>query len=349
MFTIRLNQKFSITLLYFLWISLIDWKALCLEPLCRSLPDLKPCKFSQNSIFCDNIRGNFNLDNISSIVDTKCTNGSFYEFSLYNSSAEKIGNVFESVSFKLISITNNQNLSSISEKAFAGSEDSLSIINVIENHNLSDSETNHSSILEWITMFREVDYIIIHDNGINELTNQLFTNDKHRFQQLSYINLYHNNISRIESKSFVDLIEIKSINLGQNQIGFIDESAFVLSPNITSAQISIDRNKLDSTSFASNWFAIKSDNTSAKIVIDLSHNNISYLDQHIFKNILDHNYDIDLILDDNPFQCDCRAKWLIIDRDSYKNKVRAECPDRTYFWVKTEKDFQHCNSTYDSV
>ena len=324
---------------------ILNGKIFCWESLCASMPDLKPCKCLQNSIICDNIRDDFHLENISKILDSYGNNSVFAKFSLFNTSVEKIEEVFNCVAFKLISITDNKNLSQMSNKAFFGSRETVSVMNVLQNNNLSNSKTNQSLIFDLMTQFQEIEYILLEKNAIYSLSNRVFNSNYNKFVELSYINLRENNITRIESKTFIDLPKLKSINLGQNKINFIDDSAFLLSPNITTALIAIDSNKLNSSSFASNWFSMKLLNSSAKIDIDLSHNNIEYLDQHVFEAILSSKYNIVLNLRYNPFKCDCRSKWLVSNNNLYKSKVRRiTCEDQKDLFDKTLTDFANCSS-----
>ena len=321
----------------------VETKIFCFQDLCLSLADLKPCKCLQNSIVCHNIRGKFDLENVSKILDSNRKNSLFAEISIYNTSIEKIGDVFKSVAFDLISITDNKNLSVISEKAFSGSGNNATVINVLGNSNFSNCSVNQSLVFDLMAQFNKIHYILMEKNSICNLSNRVFNSNP--FNEFVYLNLRENNITRIESKTFIGLKRLKIINLGQNKINSIRESAFELSANITTASIFIDYNKLNSSSFAPNWFSLKSLNSSAKIDIDFSNNNIEFLDQHIFEPILSSKSSIILTVRYNPFKCDCRSKWLVSNKNLYKTKVRwMTCEDKKDIWLKTDKDFTNCSS-----
>ena len=337
------NQRFKLWTIRSVWfvvsiLLILNSQIYCIKSLCKSLPDLKPCKCLQNSIECNNIQGDFHLENISQILDSKRNSSVFAEFSLYNTSIKKIGNVFKSVAFELISISDNKNMTQISDKAFSGSRESLDIINVLENDNFSNLSTDQNLIFDLMTQFKSIRYILLPKNAISSLSNRVFHSNYDKFVSFSYLNLRENNITRIESKTFIDLPKLQSIN-------FIGESAFVLIANITTAFIAIDSNKLNSSSFASNWFSLKLVKTSANIDIDLSHNNIEYLDQQIFETILSPKYNIVLTLRYNPFKCDCRSKWLFSNKNLFESKVRwMTCEDKKDIWLKTQTDFANCSS-----
>ncbi len=318
-------------------------KITCFRSLCPSPEDINPCKCISNSIQCHNIWKNFDLENISTKLDSKKSNTTFAEFTLYNTTITKIGNIFKSVAFNHISISDNKNLTYISANAFSGSEATLPIFDVEGNVRLSNPPPNERNIFDASTQFVNVKYILLPHNGLTSIPDHAFHSNHSDLHQLTYLNLRQNNITRIPTEAISNLAKLSSINLGQNKINSIAKSAFVLSANITSALISIDYNQLNSSSFEGNWFSLKELNSSAKVDINLSNNNITYLDQHIFEELLSPKYNIVLTVDSNPFKCDCKSKWLIINKKLLKSKVRGiKCEDKTDLWLKTDKDFTGC-------
>lgn len=318
-------------------------KITCFQPLCPSPEDINPCKCISNSIECHNIWKNFDLENISTKLDSKRSNTTFAEFSLYNTTITRIGNIFKSVAFDHISISHNKNLTYISANAFSGSEASLPIFNVEGNVRLSNPPPNQRNIFDVSTQFVNVKYILLPHNGLISIPDHAFHSNHSDLHQLTYLNLRENNITRIPTEAITDLAKLSSINLGQNKINSIAKSAFVLSANITSALISIDYNQLNSSSFERNWFSLKELNSSAKVDINLSNNNITYLDENIFEELLSPKYNIVLTVNSNPFKCDCKSKWLIKNKKLLKSKIHGiKCEDKKDIWLKTDQEFTSC-------
>jgi hypothetical protein len=103
--------------------------------------------------------------------------------------------------------------------------------------------------------------------------------------------------------------------------------------------ILLQNNKLNSTCFEVGAFT----NSKRHLNINLSDNQLTYLDDKIFGPILHLDSMSTITIKNNPLECDCRSKWLIKDKDRMKVQVlEAKCKNGKILWDLTLNNFTTC-------
>lgn len=141
---------------------------------------------------------------------------------------------------------------------------------------------------------------------------------------LETIRIINSQLSSISDFTFAKLPKLKWIDLSDNQIDRISSNSFYL-PSETNEplKISLSGNKLSSDKIQPGSF----DNITRPVTIYLNNNNLQSLREKVFGKLLRRsNYVI--YVDDNPFICDCRHRWLFDRKTENINQLREmKCVD----------------------
>lgn len=140
---------------------------------------------------------------------------------------------------------------------------------------------------------------------------------------LESIDLSHNSISKIEPYAFAELHEVSLIDLSKNNLRSIESNSLLVKSSSRHLVISLRGNEL-------NKLAMDTFGNHHPHAIDLSRNNLTYLDELAFAPLLTNNTVIDV--DGNPFSCTgCDLyKWLVeLDREYLLNVLNFACTDDT--------------------
>jgi hypothetical protein len=301
---------------------------------CPSADLLYPCRciFEQNfnvrtSIHCLNIGERFKLRKIFDEI-------------------KKVGHNFDYLSEIWI---NNTMIENIYHEIFAGLKLENFFSGLVVSHNKNLSHIHPEA-------FRDFDpeFIYIHDNP--KLKNKIFSAIKN-LKHVSEYHLFNNNIEKIPRAAFKNARSVYYIGLQNNLINHISTHAFSMLHEMKEDEtlhvINLKNNKLNSRSFELGAFEGLHSSFNCRPIcweIQLSFNNISYLDEKIFAPFLNSecvssknkSY---LLVDKNPFVCDCRMKWLIDNKDRYKNSVigiLCKNDNNRDFWTYSAEDFENC-------
>ena len=71
------------------------------------------------------------------------------------------------------------------------------------------------------------------------------------------------------------------------------------------------------------------------------------MDETVFSPVLEIKNDLFLALWNNPFECDCRSKWLLNNVDYYKKRLHGlRCQDKRDIWDYQFEELGNCTETY---
>ncbi|KAG8450501.1 hypothetical protein GDO86_002963 [Hymenochirus boettgeri] len=126
---------------------------------------------------------------------------------------------------------------------------------------------------------QKLEYLYLNDNLLNELPENSFRG----LRKLKMLNLGGNFIRNVSNVWFQDLVELEVLYLDRNKISYIEEGAF--------------------------------ENLTSLVTLHLNSNNLTTLPFDVFRPV----YFLGrLFLFRNPWECDCRIKWLRDWMDNYK-------------------------------
>ncbi|KAM4795709.1 nyctalopin [Rhinophrynus dorsalis] len=126
---------------------------------------------------------------------------------------------------------------------------------------------------------QKMEYLYLNDNLLNDLPENSFKG----LRRLKLLNMGGNFIKNVSSVWFQDLVELEVLYLDRNKISYIEEGAF--------------------------------ENLTSLVTLHLNSNNLTTLPFEVFKPV----YFLGrLYLFRNPWECDCRIKWLRDWMDNYK-------------------------------
>jgi len=136
-----------------------------------------------------------------------------------------------------------------------------------------------------------------------------------------------------------------NISFANNRIALIGDYAFnfekVQNPynSLTTIIIDLTKNHLNDKSFAKYALNISEDFV---VELNLSSNNLTHLDEFVFKQFLESDPGNKLIVSDNYFICDCRSKWIL--KKNYKIKGMYCQTHELFIHVLDESDLIKCQS-----
>lgn len=312
----------------------------------KPCPPVEPCKCVYNSISCDNIWEEFDLKKVASSIYRNISNHYYAEFTVRNTSLTAIDKVFinSSITFGLIFISDNKNLTYVHPEAFRGSVETVRTISVSGHNQLNNDPPDETSIFKYAAKFcNSTATILLNKNHLTVLpTNSFAPTPECEHENLTYVNLQDNKIGTIRKLAFNNLIYLKKVLLNHNLIEYVETNAFVFSPNVSNILVALDHNKLTPESFEMEWFFLDNLNTSIPIYIDLSYNKeLAYIPEDVFAPLLASKYKVVMDFHYNPMKCDCRTKWLVEKVDRMKIKW-YECADGRDIRDYTLDDFRDC-------
>ncbi|KAI1297868.1 hypothetical protein HDE_04350 [Halotydeus destructor] len=143
---------------------------------------------------------------------------------------------------------------------------------------------------------------------INMSQNRLLGLPKDLFLNVLNANFSYNQIQEIPRNSF---FKFTTVDLSHNLIHSVRKMAFQFE-FYTNSKILLSHNRLSDASFEKDFAPQHS------VILDVSSNQLTYLDRNIFDNL--HR----LTALNNPLKCDCRMKWLATDKYF---TIAAKCPN----------------------
>lgn len=163
---------------------------------------------------------------------------------------------------------------------------------------------------------------------------------------LSLVSITDNQIGNVGDNAFFDLTSLTKLDLYNNQISKITAETLAFDfPSNKTLEINLENNRLDSASFDRNWY-IK---TRRPLILNLTNNKMTYLSEHIFSAFINREHENMLIVDKNPFLCDCKAKWLVEDNEYYQKKVKGmKCQDQRDIFDWKISEFSQCVDKADT-
>ncbi len=166
-------------------------------------------------------------------------------------------------------------------------------------------------------------------------------------EYLDLVSITDNQIENVGDNAFFDLTSLTKLDLYNNQISKItSETLAFASPSNKTLEINLENNRLESASFDRNWY-IK---TRRPLRLNLINNKITYISEHIFGAFLNREHENMLVVEKNPFLCDCKAKWLVEDNEYYKNKVKGmKCQDQRDIFDWKISELSQCVDNCDTI
>ena len=115
-------------------------------------------------------------------------------------------------------------------------------------------------------------------------------------------------ITELNGSPFYNLPNLKTLDLKYGNISYISSNTFKFKDRkADSLFIMLSGNKLNGSSFEIGAFM----NISGSVDLDLSYNQITYLDEQVFAPFLNAHQDNKINLYKNPMNCsDCRSYWV---------------------------------------
>lgn len=235
---------------------------------------------------------------------------------------------FGEISFVNIDLFFNQQLQSIDLSIFGKSNETLETL-------LIQGSPMNVTIFSEINQYPHLTTVILANNHLSDLPVDAFARIPQT--ELSYLDLTYNNLTRLTNQTFYQLTSLQRISLDHNAITTIDSQAFDF-VNANESQlllIFLRHNNLTSDSFVADSFV----STERTIFLYLNNNRITHLPEPVFKPILAQKNDLFVALWSNPFECDCRSKWLLSDISYYKKRLHGiRCRDKRELWDLTVAD-----------
>lgn len=245
-------------------------------------------------------------------------------------------NIFGDVSFKQLDFFNNLDLVEFElEQAFNNSRETLHTL-CIQGSDL----TNSSNIFSELAKFEKLETVILSNTMLLGLPDRMFEGSN--MTDLTYLDLSSNNISSVGRRVFAQLPEIHRLNLDNNQLTYIYNDTFDFDHEESKLLLIFLRfNQLNSSSFEPGLFQ-KVEKT---VFLYLNHNNLTHLPEEVFRPVLEIKGDLFIAMWNNPYECDCRSKWLLNNVEYYKKRVHGiKCGDKRDIWEYTFEEL-HCELT----
>lgn len=249
---------------------------------------------------------------------------SFTSLRLENTAIRNLTNLalFGNITFINVDIFFNNELRDIDLSILSKSNATLETL-------LIQGSPLNSSIFGDVNQFSLLTTVILANNHLPDLPDRAFGLAPQ--SDLSYLDLTYNNITKLTNRTFYQLSSLQRISLDHNSIGLIESEAFDF-VNANESQlllIFLRHNNLTSESFSPESFL----STERTIFLYLNNNKITHLPESVFKPILSQKNDLFVALWSNPFECDCRSKWLLNDVAYYKKRLHGiRCRDKRELW-----------------
>ena len=265
----------------------------------------------------------------------------YHEFVLENPYMTKLEqNLFGLFCFERIAFVNMFQLNRMHSGVFNGTEKTVKSL-IIKGSNqlgimyVSELFDALSTLVSVVEMHLELE-------NLNYLPNYGFRS-LHRGStlKLQSLRILSSTLTQIPSYAFYDLINIQQINVvSSNGLQHISGHAFNMANQSDEALlIDLRYNQLTNKPFEIDSFA----GANRPVILDLSNNNLTKLSEKVFRKFLTINKLNRLVLNGNPFECDCDMSWLVNNRSQYLEQVSdAICDDYAELWRLDEAYFRKC-------
>lgn len=241
----------------------------------------------------------------------------FNHLKLIHSPLETILNKsFSEFIFERITIENNYHLIWLETDTFVGTEQETIELNFKSNINLFVQNRSAENIFTIISKFIHLQSLTIDRCGLTYLPMHLI--QKNKLIHLKKLTIINNPIELINSFALIHFPVIRLIDFSHNKIHSLKQSSFWLQSNEDCNEsfkhedlhyfVDLSHNNLTEYSFVDQSF-----NVSCTMEINLTNNNIQFLNETIFRPLFQHY--TKLILFNNPLNCnDCQMDWLLKSR-----------------------------------
>ena len=305
----------------------------------------------QKSIICQHINNSsfdlqpifLKLTSFSSLRSVENQNLIHFDsFFLYNTTVKYLpDNVFKSITFKVLMLKDNFQLTTINKNAFSYFKNYVEVFETI-NTNLSDSNT----IFTIIKQFQYLRILSMHNDRLKFIPNYAFNHTylTHIYFGHEYLNTSQP-IETIGDYAFYNLPNLQFLRIFSpylrkiNKYTFAQRNRFLFNNDLSSMlELYLGGEMLDSTSFeltSLNRFRNRF------VFIRFYYTSIKYLEENVFQPFLESNPSS--LIDINPtnvlFKCHCRSAW--IQNDYFRNIDQLD--NRVYGYQCWEYDFtKHC-------
>lgn len=242
----------------------------------------------------------------------------FHHLKIIHSPLEQIlNNSFSDFIFQKITIENNYHLIGLELNAFDGTEQETIELNFKSNINLFSRNSSVENFFSIIFEFINLQSLTIDHCGLTYLPIRSF-----QMNQLNYLKkltIINNPIEIINLNILGQIPSIRIIDFSNNKIHSLKQSTFWLNHNKKECKESFKREDihyfvdLSGNNITEYSFVNQSFNISCTMELNLTKNNIQFLNETIFRPLFKHYTRI--ILLDNPLNCnDCRMDWLLKGR-----------------------------------
>jgi hypothetical protein len=155
----------------------------------------------------------------------------------------------------------------------------------------------------------------------------------------------YSSIKLIENYAFYDLENLKYLNIDNQKLNFLDDSSLSFDDreSTNGLEISLSYNQLNGDSFSKGTFT----NSKIPLYVNLSWNNITYINQDVFMEFFLSNNNNTIInnLDGNPLDCyDCRSYWIFDHKNNIKYQIiNARCMNNNWKILCDNKESEFIN------
>lgn len=264
------------------------------------------------------------FERLNSYAEENSFTRSFTSLRLENTAVRNLTklDIFGNITFINVDIFFNNDLRDIDLSILSKSNGTLETL-------LIQGSPLNASTMDDVTRFPLLTTVILANNHLPDLPERAF--GKTAQSELSYLDLTYNNLTRLANKTFFQLSSLQRVSLDHNSISAIETEAFDF-VNANESQlllIFLRHNNLTSDSFSPDSFI----STERTIFLYLNNNKITHLPESVFRPILNQKNDLFVALWSNPFECDCRSKWLLSDVAYYKKRLHGiRCRDKREIW-----------------
>ncbi len=195
-----------------------------------------------------------------------------------------------------------------------------------------------------LNSLNKIEVIEISAQHINDIPERSFKQRNLKRLSLSAdISSNFSSIKLIENYAFYDLENLKYLNIDNQKLNFLNDSSLSFGDRESSngLEINLNYNQLNGDSFSKGTFT----NSKIPLYVNLSWNNITYINQDVFMEFFLSNNNNTINLDGNPLDCyDCRTYWIF----DYKNQIKyqiinARCVNKNWKMFCDNKESEFIN------
>lgn len=221
--------------------------------------------------------------------------------------------IFQGISFQALDFFQNIDLEAVNLQAFTNSYATLETL-LIQGSAIEGSEAFYRNI----TKFSGLETLILSNNKLKGLPDEAF--GQIPLVNLSYVDLSGNKLTTIGPRSFFRLPNLQRLSLDNNMIDGIKKGSFDFeSADSKLLLIFLRHNNLTADSIEAGSF----DYLNQTVFLYLNNNQLTHLEESVFKPLLTTKNDIFIALWSNPFVCDCRSRWLFENRIYYRKRLHG--------------------------